>query len=118
MRNLFVAVLLVISLMVVSCGKAPASSDIIGKWKDTQINRTLEFRQDGTVTMEDRGVTVDGKYKLVGQNMEVEFPSPVAVESGPANIKFAWKVSLSGQNLVIVMGEGRNTEAFTFEKVK
>jgi len=115
MRNLFVCILLVISFMAVSCGKAPGSSEILGKWKDTQINRTLEFRQDGTITMENSGVTVDGTYKLEGKTMELVLTSPVA---GTEPAKITWKVSLSGQTLVIVMGEGRNTEAFTFEKMQ
>jgi len=116
MRNLFVAVLLVISLMLVSCGKAPGSSEIIGKWKTTQVDRTIEFRQDGTVTMVSYGNTWEGTYKLEGKNLKVEFSSSAA--TGIPSSEITWKVSISGESLVIAMGEGRQTEAFTFEKVQ
>ena len=108
MRNLFVAVLLVISLMVVSCGKAPASSDIIGKWKATQADRTIEFRQDGTLTMQDSNMTQEGTYQLKGSQLEIKFQSL----SEPS----IWKVSSSGGNLIIAIGAGRNYEKFTFER--
>jgi len=99
-----------IFLMVASCGKAPGSTEIIGKWKCGALNRTIEFRQDGSLTMQDAAITQNGTYQLKGSRLEIKFetlPQPVI-----------WKVSLSGQNLVIVIGEGRNTEAFTFERVQ
>lgn len=111
MRKLCVAVLLVISLMVVSCGKAPGSSEIIGKWKCAALrDRTIEFRQDGTLTMQESNMTQEGTYQLKGSQLEIKFQSL----SEPS----IWKVSSSGGNLIIAIGAGRNYEKFTFERVK
>ncbi len=109
MRNLFVGISLLVSLIAVSCGRVPGTAEIIGKWKCAALgNRTIEFRQDGTLTMQDSNMTQEGTYQLKGSQLEIKFQSL----SEPS----IWKVSSSGGNLIIAIGAGRNYEKFTFER--
>ncbi len=110
MRNLSVYLLLAVPFMLVSCGKAPSSSEIAGKWKCATLNRTIEFRQDGTLTTEDMYMIQGGTYKLSGKHLEIQF------ETLPEPTR--WKISLSGDNLIVVMGAGRQTEAFSFQRIE
>lgn len=110
MRNLLCSVvILVMVLGLVSCGKTPGSSEIYGKWRCAVLNRTLEFNQDGSVIMESPMMKETGTYQLKGRTLEIKWAT---VESPTT-----WKVSISGENLVIVKGKGPNA-TFTYERVK
>jgi len=121
--------MLTISFLAVSCGKTPDGGDIVGKWKCKVLYRTIEFRADGTVTQQtDQGSVEprieEGTYKLNGKQLEIQFkPDPRAIAGSKRapvpEPPLQWKVSISGEKLVIVMGAGgEQTEAFTFQKVQ
>jgi len=126
MRKLFSVIMMVLSLMAVSCGKAPMGGEIVGKWKNDVLKRTIEFRQDGTVTdtYSTLGLDMvqDGTYKQDGKTFEVQFTSMKQitdkVKEEPLKVEPAtWKVSMKGDKLSITMGAGGGQkEAFLFDR--
>jgi len=146
MRRYFIFLLLAVSFLAISCGKTPSGGDIVGKWTcPTLGNRTMEFRQDGSLTIENPSGTdvmvEEGTYQLDGKKLTVTIKSmkrllnqldpdgkPVKNPTGqragsqqeePPGPPFSWRVSISSDKLAVRMGEGfGQTETFTFQKVQ
>ena len=45
------------------CSTKP-QDEIVGRWKEADGTETMEFRKDGTVTIEDEGQSMAGNYKI------------------------------------------------------
>jgi hypothetical protein len=67
--KLNMALLACVALFVSACGPNPQSL-ILGKWEvESAMKMTAEFNRDGTAKLTMLGQTVQGTYKLDGENM-------------------------------------------------
>lgn len=105
---LFVATLLLVSLLATSCG----GSSIVGKWEPDTAQASLfgldlvgtwEFFKDGTLTLTTMGIGVPGKYKLNdSKHMTITFSSFFpGSESEPAEFLY----SIKGDTLTISVAD-------------
>ena len=63
------ALLACVALFVSACGTSPQNL-ILGKWEvESAVKMTAEFKRDGTAKLTMFGQTVQGTYKLDGENM-------------------------------------------------
>src|SRR5438045_3389398 len=69
--KLAVAVLACVALAVAGCGSGPEDR-IVGKWEAGQssVKLTAEFAKDGTATLTVFGQSVQGTYKVTGDELE------------------------------------------------
>jgi len=67
--KLNIALLACVTLFLSACAPSPQSL-ILGKWEvEGAIKMTAEFNRDGTAKLTMFGQTVQGTYKLDGENM-------------------------------------------------
>jgi hypothetical protein len=67
--KLSMALLACLALFVSACGTSPQNL-ILGKWEvESAVKMTAEFNRDGTAKLTMFGQTVQGTYKLDGDNM-------------------------------------------------
>jgi uncharacterized protein (DUF2147 family) len=50
-----------------SCSLKPEDA-IVGKWKETDGNETIEFFRDGTFIMADEELPIEGTYKFIDKD--------------------------------------------------
>jgi Family of unknown function (DUF5640) len=92
-----IAVLLVgVALAFAGCGGGGGTASVVGKWNSAADKETVEFRADGTMTVETPDGKMDFKYTAAGGKLTltVEGADPI-----PATYK------LSGDELTVT-GEG------------
>ena len=67
--KLSMALLACLALFLSACGTSPQNL-ILGKWEvESAVKMTAEFNRDGTAKLTMFGQTVQGTYKLDGDNM-------------------------------------------------
>jgi hypothetical protein len=96
----WLAVVLTLSILV-SCSSKPENA-IVGKWSEIGGTETMEFFKDGTVSVVDKGMTMEGSYKFVEKDsIKLELGGLGALV-GP----IVAKVSIKGDELIFTLPDG------------
>jgi len=100
----FLAVAFILASLV-SCSSKPEEA-IIGKWSEIGATEKMEFFKDGTITINDKGINMVGKYTFVDKDrIRVEFGG-LAAKIGPIVVT----VSISGDELTWTMPDGKSSK--------
>lgn len=86
--------------LILSCSKP--EDKILGKWQEIGGTETIEFLQDGTVTVVDEGMTMGGTYKIVEEN-QIEMD---LVGTGALAAPVSAKGTLTGDDITFTMPNG------------
>ncbi len=100
-------VLLSVVLMVqISCISTGLEKEIIGKWVEIDGNEKFEFFKDGTITVTESSLNMNGKYSFLEQNNRIKVElDGVGMLAGPliANIE------ISNEQLTITEPNGKKS---------
>jgi hypothetical protein len=79
-------------------------SPLVGKWKDSQSQNTIEFTRDGNVILNSNGYLISGTYQLVSN--DVVKLNYVGLSGGMARMfgVDTWQYSISGNNMTVEAG--------------
>ena len=101
--RLSIAVVVIACLLIAGCG---GGNKLVGKWQETKSGlMTMEFTQDGKLTVSGLGISVPAvDYKVDGNKLTISEGSGTRTEV----------FSVSGD--ILTLGEGPN--AVTFKQVK
>jgi len=96
--------------LLASCGPKPEKT-IIGKWERTGDSKTIEFFEDGTVSIVKGEMCVGGDYKFIdAKRMRLELGGVWAL-IGP----IIYNVSIAEDKLILTTADGESSE---YQKVK
>ena len=97
-------------ILLLSCSLKP-ENEILGKWKEEGGTEIMEFFKDGTVSVEDEGMSMKGNYKVVDEsNIRLEL-----VGDGTRGGPILAKGSFSSGKLNFTRPNG---EVFNYSKFK
>lgn len=96
--------------LLASCGPKPEKT-IIGKWKRTKNPKTIEFLEDGTVSIVSGEWCAVGDYKFINaKRVRLELGGIWAL-IGP----IIYNVSITQDKLILTTADGESSE---YQKVK
>lgn len=97
-------------IFVFGCSSS-TKEQIIGKWQTSEKGDSIEYLQDGTVTVSSNGESVKGKWSVLDDG-RIRFET--SEEGKP--VVFNYKVSFNGKNEMITVGE--KNQVVTFTRIK
>ncbi len=103
-------VVLIVLCLLTSCSPRPEDA-IIGKWSAEKGAGTMEFFKDGTVVVNDKIMTLGGKYNFVDEKRVKDDLGGIGALVGP----FVATVSFSDVELTWTMPNGKVSK---YRKVK
>lgn len=99
--NLLIILLILSAVMLNGCIQNPEAA-IIGKWDEIDGTETIEFFKDGTITVDDKGMSFGGDYKFIDNDrIRIELGGLGAL-AGPMIVK----VSISKDELSLTTSDG------------
>ena len=79
-----------------------STTGLVGKWRDTNTNQTIEFFKDSRLVFVDGQYIISGTYKLIGNEyIQVELEG-LAGAFAAMSAAETWKYQISGDTLNIV----------------
>ncbi len=79
-----------------------STTGLVGKWRDTKTNQTIEFFKDGRLVFDDGQYMISGTYKLIGNEYIQVALEGLAGAFAAMSAAETWKYQISGDTLNIV----------------
>lgn len=89
-------------VLLASCSSKTENA-VAGKWREVDGTETLHFLKDGTVNIEDRGMSMEGSYEFTEENkMRLDVDLLNLMTGGPV----LTEVSIADNQLTMTMPDG------------
>lgn len=96
---------LIIFIFLVDFTACMSKKTVVGKWKGSGTDETVEFFKDGTIASQSQGRILNGKYNIIDENhLKMELGG-MGTLAGPIIVQYKF----SGNELILTLQNNQTT---------